>query len=482
MNPRNPSYVEPDPDPSPNEIRPPDKSEVASGSNSQTPEQKRRKRKEREKKELELSIEAQLATTFTTLIPPLRCVGDRWFCYVNGYWEEISRDTYLSLAFHIQSDKHRTARMAHSILSHVEGVHQFDERLFRSFYYREPLGRIFINCQNEIICVNSHGIVPDGVFRFPHSEDRHFTKQLAANYNPSAKAEIFNRVLADALPDDADRLLFQNFVGSLLLPNAMFEAVLVCYGPTGAAKSTLAGGIKAALGPDVITNLTLAQICDPRCFHLNKLQQAAVNISTELNALAVSSENFKRIASGEAIDADRKYQDSIDLTTTCKLWFLTNDLPRFESGSDAELRRLRFLRFFKRPWEVDPTLKERIEREGDGILNFMLTGLLDLLRRREMPFGSTGSIQTRERFRIQNDPLGTFVETQCELGPEFAENKEFIESAYNEFCADNGIPVFKNTANLFKRLYEKFPLRPFRSRQAGDVLNKVGGIRLKDDE
>ena len=87
--------------------------------------------------------------------------------------------------------------------------------------------------------------------------------------------------------------------------------------------------------------------------------------------LAVSSENYKRIISGEAIDADRKYLASVNLETTAKLWFLTNDLPKFVNGTDAELRRLRFLRFVPRKWAIDTTLKGQIANEKDGVFAFM---------------------------------------------------------------------------------------------------------------
>ena len=137
-----------------------------------------------------------------------------------------------------------------------------------------------------------------------------------------------------------------------------------------------------------MTNLTLQQICDPKCFHFFKLHSAAVPIVTELNALAVSSENYKRIISGEAIDADRKYLDSVNLETTAKLRFLTNELPKFVNGTDAELRRLRFLRFVPRKWAIDTTLKGQIANEKDGVFAFMVAGLREVLTMSEMPFGA----------------------------------------------------------------------------------------------
>ena len=56
----------------------------------------------------------------------------------------------------------------------------------------------------------------------------------------------------------------------------------------------------------------------------------------------------------------------------CKLMFLANSLPRFKHGTDAELRRARFLRFDVLPTEKDVTLKSKLTSERDGIFLWMV--------------------------------------------------------------------------------------------------------------
>ena len=402
----------------------------------------------------EHATERQLAQVLGAALPPLKCVGQVWYVYENGCWKKTDRNLYKPLALKIQHERSRKARRAEGVLSHVEFEHQIEQASLRSFHYMTQAGEILLNCQNGILCVTEKEVKIR-----PHVQECNFTGQIAAAYEPAAGAPIFNRVLNDALPDQNDVLLFQVFTGSILLPDSRFEATLVCYGPTGTAKSTLASGIKAALGADIITNLTLQQICDPKCFHLHKLQSAAVNIATELNALAVSSENFKRIVSGEALDADRKYLNSVNLETSCKLWFLTNELPKFVSGTDAELRRLRFLRFIQRDWTVDTSLKARIQNEKNGVFTFMVDGLRKALPLSEMPFGSENSIKARERFKVQNDPLGAFIDACCVLDPDKEESKDYLSNAYNDFCRENGIPAPASPEPFFRKLYERYPVQ-----------------------
>jgi phage/plasmid-associated DNA primase len=246
----------------------------------------------------EHATERQLAQLLTNSLPPLKCVDEVWYVYERGYWKKTDKSLYKPRALNIQHERSRKSRMAASVLNHLEYQHQINQESLKSFHFIDEDGQVLLNCQNGVLCVS----VDKPPHLLPHSPDYSFTGQISAAYLPEADAENFYHVLEDALPELDDVLLFQAFTGSILYPDSRFEAALCCYGSTGTSKSTLATGVKAALGPDIITNLTLQQICDPKCFHLHKLHFSAVNIATELNALAVSSENFKRIVSGEALE------------------------------------------------------------------------------------------------------------------------------------------------------------------------------------
>ncbi|MGB7793017.1 MAG: hypothetical protein WBL39_17595 [Terrimicrobiaceae bacterium] len=76
---------------------------------------------------------------------------------------------------------------------------------------------------------------------------------------------------------------------------------------------------------------------------------------------------------------------------------------------------MRFIRFDHIPDEKDVTLKEKIRAERDGIFGLMVHYLQRLLPMREIPLGSAKSHESRERFAVTNDPVGTFVKAQCVL-------------------------------------------------------------------
>jgi P4 family phage/plasmid primase-like protien len=424
----------------------------------------------------EHATETQLARVLESKLPPVRCVDEDWFVYRKGVWSKTSRSEFKPLALSIQDQRTRKVRKADEVLRHVEFASQVSGKEFRSFHFQDN-DEILLNCANCVLAVS-----PLEVRTLPHSERYLFMQQLAAIYRPEASAPAFEQALEFALPDPADIELLRCFSGYVLMPGCRHEAALLCYGESETCKSTVSTGIEAVLGSDLVTKFSLAQISNPESKNLAKLAGSALNLSTELDAIEVGSENFKCLVSGESIDADRKFRDSISLLTGCKFWFNANHLPKFKAGTDAELRRLHFLRFGQKVQERDETLKDRIKTEADGVLIFMLDGLRSLLSRRGFPYAGTRSRQTKDRFKIQHDPISAFIETECVLGQSHRIIKIQLYDAYAKFGEANGIPPYSQT-NFYRELYARYTsLKPIRDRDGDVRTQKVTGIDLRGDE
>jgi hypothetical protein len=67
------------------------------------------------------------------------------------------------------------------------------------------------------------------------------------------------------------------------------------------------------------------------------------------------------------------------------------------------------------PPEPDPDLKRKIADEGNGIFYWMVEGLCELLPRKKFPLGSETSQDIRARFKVENNPIKSFVQERCEL-------------------------------------------------------------------
>ena len=111
---------------------------------------------------------------------------------------------------------------------------------------------------------------------------------------------------------------------------------------------------------------------------------------------------FKSLVSGEPIEVRKIYGRPGMMRITCKLWFLANNLPRFKHGTAAEVRRLRFLNFSRKPGKPDNSLKQRLQHECNGIFNWMVLRLFELLKLKQLPEGGRrehqhqGAVQAKQ--------------------------------------------------------------------------------------
>jgi P4 family phage/plasmid primase-like protien len=419
--------------------------------------------------------EFEFATLLSETLSPVKTVGNVWHVFSNGVWRPLEADTLKPQALAILPENWRTVHRANTLLDHIAAAKQTDGGTFKGFYAFDLDGGVLINTANGVARVRA-----DRIELLPHAPDYHFTRQTVAQFNPDATAPLFERVLCEVLPDADDRELFKLCLGNFLYPDSRHETALVCYGEAGRGKSTVADPVASALGLDLVSRLSMSQVCDPRSYHLPALRFAAVNLGTELTAADIAeSGNFKTLVSGEPIEARPIYGKPFVMQTACKLWFLANSLPRFKHGTEAELRRTRFLRFDYQPPEKDVTLKVRLAGELDGVFLFMLDGLRALLALPEIPLGGKDSRAVHERFRISNDPVGAFVRTRCLLDPEARVRKETLREAYAEFTTRHELPAVCGEW-FFRVLFERFTsLRETQPRVNGERVRHVQGVQLR---
>jgi P4 family phage/plasmid primase-like protien len=422
-------------------------------------------------------VESDYADLFQQSIPPVLVWDDTWYVYSDGVWRATPRDIYRKTALQIMPGEIRTHRKAKEILDHTEAKCHLDQNTLKGAYCSDG--------DDILLCV------ANGVLRIcpgqepslePHSPDHKFTLKLAANYDPKAVAPVFEKTLVQTMPDFDDRELFLHWCACTLMPSSKYECVLCCYGESRTGKSTLAGGVAAAIGPEATQYLTLGQICSKEGYSLPSLQNALLNVSTEVDTVAMeSSEDYKRIVSGEPVKMRPIYGHPFTARTNVKLLALANHLPRFKHGTDAELARLRIIKFANKPANPDPQIKIKIEAERDGIFNLLIEYLGILMKKNVMPMGGTESQATLARFAATNDPLASFVSQECTLDTKLRESKDALRNAFSEHLDKLGIPDQLGDS-FFRHLYDRYPdVKDGRVRRNGVREYIVAGISLKEE-
>ena len=423
----------------------------------------------------ELSNEAKMAKIVQESLPPLISIGNEWFKYCDGFWQKCTIEEYQPCIMEVIPGTFKTARHVGEIVKHLRIINQQPPEKIKGAY-RKSDSSIEINIANGILMLDS-----DMDLRLlPHDKEKMFTKSLSASYFTDSSAPLFLEVLEQCLPCKEDQRLLKLFCGNILLPDSRFETALVCIGGAGTGKSTLAEAICNALGQGVVVQNSLQQICSTTGYNLPGLANSMVNLGTELNATEMADSSvFKTLVTGETMAVREIYGKPRDMRSTCKLWFLANNLPRFRHGTKAESRRLRFLEFSRQPSRPDVSLKDRLKYEANGILKWMVEGLIELQGRDSIPEGGERSIQVKKRFILNNDHLMAFVEQCCIIGKDQKVKKEMLFDRYEEFCQDNSTTKLEYS-QFWKLVREKIPeISETRPRLEGERIRKCGGIGLR---
>ncbi|MEA3207821.1 MAG: putative primase/helicase [Chthoniobacter sp.] len=450
----------------------------------------------------------------------VRTKDDQWYVWDGKAWQKRSKSAYLPDALDVLQQTVRQVRNAKSVLEHVEALQQLkpDEELRGAIAFSEDRTAVLINLDNGILRVTA-----DSAALGKHDESMLFTGCLPSKWIEGVpEPSNFLRVLNDALPPDRDgsthgQALLKWWCGYLLYPDtAKHELFLICYGPSGTGKSTVAEPVIGCLGRDPnVTSLTLAQICaGDKAYSVPKLEYALCNMGTELDTVDVEDASaLKRIVSGEPVEARNIFGKPFTMRTTAKLWYLANDLPRFKHGTDAELRRVRFLHFDQLPKCPscngkgfiedyssheppkcekcggsgvfrDRTLKGAeglLTQERDAIFAWMVRGLKDILAGVECPEGNAQSREVKAQFAVSNDPVRAFFESELVRDPDGEELKSEVADAFKAFMDHRGFPA-KSTEALFRALYQRFPfIKAVKKREADEFVRYLTGVRLRHE-
>jgi putative DNA primase/helicase len=354
-----------------------------------------------------------------------------WYTYRDGIW--VNEDSELEVRSGIwdilKEAKAEGIRPTSSRLSSVmvgagEGELAIDPKIFD----QDP---------DLLVCDNGTLHLPTRKLG-PHSPKHYMTQKVHYNYDPGAKAEVFEFALNEAVQGDQETADFlQEFAGYCLTTETKHELAVWFTGPPGSGKSTIVEGFLAMVG-DMSMILGLADIQKGN-FALSSLPGKRLAISTEQPAAYMdATHTLNAIISGELIRVDRKYRHAIEVNSVAKVLWAMNQLPRVHSAGDGLFRRVKIVKFKAIPKEdQDPAIKEAIKTEGAGILNWALDGL-DRLRERGGFDVSKGVEIDTEAFQKTADVPSAFIDDVCDIGDDFEIKASILYEHYKEWTYKNG--------------------------------------------
>jgi putative DNA primase/helicase len=230
------------------------------------------------------------------------------------------------------------------------------------------------------LCVLNGWInLKDGTFH-PPDPAKLQTLQATVRYDPQASAPQWETALTQWLPDPDVRSYFQRLCGEAAVGSVRDHILVLIFGDGANGKGTAIGTLENVLGEYLVHphhSLLVKQRHETHSTEKAALFRTRLAVAAETDSrVQLNEASIKELTGGDVLMARRLYENPWKFTPTHTLWLQTNYLPEIEGLDTGIWRRVRVL-----PWtakflgtEQDTELKEKLEVETPGVLNWIVAG------------------------------------------------------------------------------------------------------------
>ncbi len=400
------------------------------------------------------------------------------YAYNGAFWFQVNTDALskfladATIKMGIPKDLARPFRFKADLLRQF----QFDGYLERNNAYSD---KILINLMNGTFEIGLNG----RVLR-KHTPSDFITYQLPFSFDEAASAPMFRAYLNQVLPDIDCQKVLAEYIGYIFIKSSVLklEKALFLYGTGANGKSVFFEIVRALLGGTKnVSSYTFHSLCSDNGYSRAKLGSVLVNYSSELGG-KIDIEMFKRLVSGEPVEARLPYRQPMMIEDYCKFIINGNHLPDVQAQGHAYFRRLLLIPFTETiaDQDQDKELANRIiASELSGIFNWVLEGLDRLLAQRNFtqPKKMSEEIQS---YQLESDDVLRFIQEDGWKPGSPGTRLLTIHEFYQDYCKDTGAD-FSNAKSLSKRL-QTLGHKPRRNKyglQFGLVRDESSVVRLK---
>lgn len=273
-----------------------------------------------------------------------------------------------------------------------------------------------------------HSFLPEGspmpmhgvVRLLPHDREHLLTKMMPVDYDPDAKAPLFEAFLARVQPNYEMRAFLQRWFGLSLTGLTGEQKLVFLYGSGANGKSVLVdlmaklmGDYSAVAKIESLTGRNKRGGGDATPDLVPLIGARMVRASEPEEGERFQEGLIKELTGGEPILVRALHSDFVEVKPQFKLTISGNHKPTIRGTDDGIWRRVLLVPFDVQipKEERDPLLGQKLWTEASGILNWLRDGLIDYLTHglREPDL----VLEATREFREESDPVGNFLEQCC---------------------------------------------------------------------
>lgn len=280
----------------------------------------------------------------------------------------------------------------------------------------------------------------------PNTPDIIITNRIGWDYNPNAYDETLDKTLDKiACYDKSIRALLEEAVGYALFRRNELGKAFFLTGTGSNGKSTYLETLEYMLGEDNVSNLDLKNLSGrfEKVTMFGKLANVGDDISDEF---VVDTSFFKKVVTGNRIEAEYKGQPVFNFAPYVKLYFSANNIPRMGKGRDWEAikRRMVIIPFNAKFSPEDPdyspfiTTMLKSQPSIEYLIKLALEGLNRILKNNEFTISDKVQEEIND-FEKSNNPVLLFIDEYMEEGKQIAnELTQRVYEEYQGFCMMGG--------------------------------------------
>lgn len=275
------------------------------------------------------------------------------------------------------------------------------------------------------------------------SPDYIVLNKINFDYKPNAYSALADKTLNKlACHDKAIRQLLEEVIGYCFYTRNEIGKAFILIGDKSNGKSTFLDMVKTMIGDDNMASLDMNEL-DAR-FKTAELFGKLVNIGDDIGDEFIPNPAvFKKLATGNPLNVERKYGDPFDFSNYSKLLFSANNMPRIKDKTGAVQRRLCIIPFdavfSTNDPDYDPYIKYKL-REPECIeylIRIGIEGLRRVLANQEFTSSERVDKELQEYEETNNPIIGFFRDTD----PDKIVNEptRAVYRMYQEYCMGNSL-------------------------------------------
>lgn len=247
----------------------------------------------------------------------------------------------------------------------------------------------------------------------PFSSELVITNKIPWEYDPTVWSELADRTLHKfACGDDGIYALLEEVIGYMFYRRNELRKSFILLGDKANGKSTYLDMLKTLLGDGNASALDLSELGER--FKTAELFGKLANIGDDIGDEFIANPAiFKKLVSGDRVNAERKGQDPFDFSSYAKLLFSANSMPRIRDKTGAVLDRIVLVpfkaTFTKEDPDFDPYIKYKLHDSQvmSHLINIGLKGLERVLANRSFTMPEAVEVEL-EAYAVANNPILDF--------------------------------------------------------------------------